>query len=431
MAERYDMLIVGAGPAGLAAAHAAASHGARVGLIDAQARPGGQVWRHDVLHSAPRAAREAIVGLKGVDWLAGHQVVAAEPSALRVETASGNTLLSYDSLVLATGARELLLPFPGWTLPGVTGAGGLQALAKQGWSVAGKRVVIAGSGPLLLAAAATLRKHGAHLQGIYEQAPASRVHGFARQLVRWPARATQAIALRAQLAGVPYRFGSFVRRAHGESALRMVEIEGPHETTAIDCDLLAVGYGLVPNTELAQMLGCATVQHGAHPQVQVDAQLRTSVASIYAAGEANGIGGLAVARLEGAIAGHMAAGDLRAAAALIPKRDKARGFAELLSTHFALDPRVRQLADAATLICRCEDVALGELDGFSDARAAKLATRCGMGACQGRICGTALAELGRFPRSGSRPPLFPTRLATLAGATTVFSSDDEYRGSRS
>ena len=428
MAEHYDVLVVGAGPAGMAAARAAATHGVRVGLIDAQPRPGGQVWRHDVRQPAARSAREAIDALHGVELLTRCQVVAPEPSALRVETAGGGALLSYGSLVLATGARELLLPFPGWTLPGVSGAGGLQALAKQGWPVAGKRVVIAGSGPLLLAAANTLRAHGARLAGIYEQASASMVHAFARQLMYWPARAIQAAGLRARLANVPYRFGSFVQRARGEAEVQQVDIEGPHGVHAVDCDLLAVGYGLVPNTELAQLLGCAMAYHGAHPQVQVDAFLRTSVANIFAAGEACGISGLATARIEGAIAGHMAAGQAGAANALLPQRERERRFGALLAQHFALDPRLRTLADAQTLVCRCEDVTLGELDGFTDARAAKLSTRCGMGACQGRICGTALAELGRFPRSGGRPPLFPARLATLAGRAPLPASD-AYRGS--
>lgn len=423
MTEHYDVLVIGAGPAGLAAASTAAAHGVRVGLLDAQARPGGQVWRHDVRKAAPRAARESIAALGKVTLLAQHSVIANEGGALRVETPHGSALLGYNALVLATGARELLLPFPGWTLPGVTGAGGLQALAKQGWPVAGKRVVVAGSGPLLLAAAATLRAHGAKLVGIHEQASAGSVRAFAAQLLHWPARATQALSLRARLLGVPYHQGSVVRHAHGEDAVRVVEIEDAHGTTCVDCDLLAVGYGLVPNVELAQLLGCALDRSQLHPHVQVDELLRTSVPAILAAGEACGIGGLAVARIEGAIAGHMASGDTDAARALLPQRDRARRFGALLARHFAPGPRVHALATPQTLVCRCEDVTLGALDGYADARDAKLATRCGMGACQGRICGTALAELGRFPRGAGRPPLFPARLATLAGLAPSPSDD--------
>ena len=428
MREHYDVLVAGAGPAGLAAAQTAAAHGARVGLLDAQARAGGQVWRHDVLRPAPRAARKAIDALQGVELLARHGVVAVESSALRVETAQGSRLLSFDSLVIATGARELLLPFPGWTLPGVTGAGGLQALAKQGWPVAGKRVVVAGSGPLLLAAADTLRKHGAQVLGIYEQAASAAIGSFVRQLRHWPARAWQAAGLRLRLAGVPYRFGSFVRKAHGDDAVHRVDIDTPAGMQTVECDLLAVGYGLVPNTELAQLLGCVLDDAATHPRVQVDSLLRTSVPNLYAAGEACGIGGLAVARIEGAMAGHMACGRAVPANALVPRRDRERRFGALLARHFALDPRLRMLADDRTTVCRCEDVPLGALAGFGDARAARLATRCGMGACQGRICGTALAELGRFPRGGARPPVFPARLATLAGLATL-SSDDARRGS--
>lgn len=422
MSRHFDILVVGAGPAGLAAAQAASSHGARVGLLDAQPRQGGQVWRHDTRHGAPVAAQKAFAALERsggqVQWLAQHQVVASGSNTLLVETPSGATQLGFGALVLATGARELLLPFPGWTLPGVSGAGGLQALAKQGWPVAGKRVVVAGSGPLLLAAAATLRKHGAKVLGIHEQASPAAMAGFAAHLWRWPARAAQALALRAQLAGIPYRFASFVRAAHGEDALGTIEIDGAHGVRRVDCDLLAVGYGLVPNVELAQMLGCAIDHTLTHPRVQVDALLRSSVNGVHAAGEACGIAGLAAARIEGRIAGHAAAGAMAAANALLPQRARARRFAGLLQRHFALDPRLRALATAATTICRCEDVSLAALEDFSDARAAKLATRCGMGACQGRICGTALAELGRFARGGNRPPLFPARLDTLAAADT-------------
>jgi NADPH-dependent 2,4-dienoyl-CoA reductase/sulfur reductase-like enzyme len=417
--RHYDVLVVGAGPGGLAAACTAAAYGRRVGLVDMQPRPGGQVWRHDVGHGVPRAARRAIArAAAGVELLTGAQVVDAERGVLRIERGDDALDTGYDALILATGARELLLPFPGWTLPGVSGAGGLQALAKQGFPVAGKRVLVAGSGPLLLVTATTLRRHGAQLLGIVEQAPRARVMRFARGLWRWPARAMQALQLQAQLAGVPRFDGHCVVAAHGHDTLEGVELEdAAGHRRRIDCDLLGAGFGLLPNVELAALLGCALEADGAHQRVQVDAWQRTSVDGIHAVGEACGIGGLHSARLEGAIAAHAACGQPQRAESLARRRDRARRFAATLACTFALQPKVRWLADPDTLVCRCEDVPLAALDRFGDARAAKLATRCGMGACQGRICGAALAELGRFPRSGGRPPLFPTRLATLAAAS--------------
>lgn len=419
--RHYDVLVVGAGPAGLAAARAAASHGARVGIVDAQPRAGGQVWRHDVAHGAPPMARRAldILAAGQVEWLAQTQVAMAQPGWLLADSPAGARQLQYGSLVLATGARELLLPFPGWTLPGVTGAGGAQALAKQGWPLAGRRVVVAGSGPLLLASAATLRRHGARVLGIHEQASRRALAAFALQLPRWPAKAVQAAALQVQLAGIGYHAGSVVVGAYGDTQLREVEIEGPRGRHRVACDQLAVGYGLVPNTELAELLGCRLERSGAHPQVAVDALLRSSVANVFAAGESLGIGGRDSARVEGAIAGHMAAGGTGAAQALQSRRRHLRAFANQLQRTFALAARVHALAHDDTLVCRCEDVPLRALRGFTDTRDAKLASRCGMGACQGRICGTALAELGlgdaeRSTDGGRRPPLFPVRLAALA-----------------
>ncbi|MEN4950301.1 FAD/NAD(P)-binding oxidoreductase [Stenotrophomonas sp. TWI819] len=423
--RHYDVLVVGAGPAGLAAARAAAAHGVRVGIVDAQPRAGGQVWRHDVAHGAPPMARRAldILGSGQVEWLAQTQVTMAQSGWLLADSPAGPRELHYGSLVLATGARELLLPFPGWTLPGVTGAGGAQALAKQGWPLAGRRVVVAGSGPLLLASAATLRRHGARVLGIHEQASRRALAGFALRLPRWPSKALQAAALQVQLAGIGYHAGSVVVGAYGDTQLREIEIEGPRGRHHIACDQLAVGYGLVPNTELAELLGCRLERSGAHPQVAVDALLRSSVANVFAAGEALGIGGRDSALVEGAIAGCMAAGGTDAAQALQSRRRQVRAFATELQRTFALDPRIHALAQDDTLVCRCEDVPLRALRGFTDPRDAKLASRCGMGACQGRICGTALAELGlgdaeRSTDGGRRPPLFPVRLAALADSFT-------------
>ncbi len=423
--RRYDVLVVGAGPAGLAAARAAASHGARVGLVDAQPRAGGQVWRHDVRRGMPAMARRAFAALAapGVDWLPGTQAVLAQPGWLLADGPRGALQLHYRALVLATGARELLLPFPGWTLPGVTGAGGAQALAKQGWPLRGKRVLVAGSGPLLLAAAATLRAHGAQLLGIHEQAPLHALRDFALRLPRWPGKALQALALRTRLAGVAYRAGSVVVAAHGDDVLREVEIDGPRGRARLACDQLAVGYGLVPDTGLAELLGCRLEAAGRHRRVAADALLRTSVDGVFAAGEALCIGGRDCARIEGAMAGHVAAGAEAPARALSARRRHARAFAGLLHETFALDPRIHALARPGTLVCRCEDVPLGALADLPDARDAKLASRCGMGACQGRICGTALAELGvcrpeASSDGGRRPPLFPVRLAALAESFT-------------
>lgn len=417
MTERYDVLVVGAGPAGLAAVRAAAGQGARVGLIDAQARAGGQVWRHDVRHGVPSLARRHLaVALESprVDWLAATRVVAVEAGGLLVEDAQHARRLEYDALILATGARELLLPFPGWTLPGVTGAGGLQALSKQGWPLADRRVVVAGSGPLLLAVAATARRHGAQVLGIHEQAGRDAMLRFAGGLWRWPSRLVQAASLRTHLAGVPYRWGSVVVAAHGDDRLREIDIDGPRGRQRIECDHLAVGYGLVPEVRLARMLGCDLTPEGAHRRVTVGTRQGTSVANVYAAGEVCGIGGRDSAIVEGAIAGHAATGSTTGLAALERRRRGARRFAAHLSRHFALVARVRELAAPDTLVCRCEDVPLSALDDFDDGRAAKLATRCGMGACQGRICGAALAEMGRCSPHGERPPLFPVRLESLA-----------------
>lgn len=425
MAERYDVVIVGAGPAGVAAADAALTHGARVAWIDAQANAGGQVWRKDCEHGWPRRARRIIARVlqhPHTTWMPQTQVIAAGQGELLLQNEQRAMRVAYGALILATGARELLLPFPGWTLPGVTGAGALQALTKQGWPLAGHRVVIAGSGPLLWATAVTAQRHGARVLGIYEQASANAVHGFARKLWRWPGKAWQAALLRSQLAGIPYRCASVLQRATGDDALRAIEVNGPRGVQRIECDHLAVGYGLIPNTELAQMLGCAMKHEGAHPYVAVDAMQRSSVVNIYAAGELCGIGGRDTAWFEGRIAG-LAATGAAVDASLQRRHRHARDFAGALRAHFMLDPSIYDLATPDTLICRCEDVPLQALDNYTDARSAKLATRCGMGACQGRVCGTALAELGRFARSGQRPPLFPARLATLCDTSS--SSDNQ------
>ncbi|HMD73628.1 MAG TPA: FAD-dependent oxidoreductase, partial [Steroidobacteraceae bacterium] len=234
------------------------------------------------------------------------------------------------------------------------------------------------------------------------------------RLIAWPARAVQALTLRAALAGIPYRCGEFVVAAHGEHRLQALDIHTQAGLHRLDCDYLAIGYGLVPNVELAQLLGCRLETDARHARIATDNVQRTSVANVYAAGEVCGIGGCAAARIEGRIAGLAAAGSAQVHGTLRLRLRHARRFAELLAARFELDERIRSLAAPDTVICRCEDVTMAALEPYRDAREAKLATRCGMGACQGRICGAALTELRRFSSAQIRPPLFPARLASLS-----------------
>ena len=251
-----DVLVIGAGPAGMAAALAAAEGGAQVLVIDDNPLPGGQIWRDGPGASLPPVAqkhRDALAGHANIRVCSGARVVdAPAPHELLIEDATSAWRQPWKKLILCTGARELLLPFPGWTLPGVTGAGALQALIKAGLPVAGERIVIAGSGPLLLAAAASAKHAGATVLRVAEQAPLSSLAGFAMQLVRWPAKAVQAVTLLDK----SFRTGSHVLSASGNLRLTSVRLQRGNDVETIDCDRLACGFGLVPNTGLAQFLGC-------------------------------------------------------------------------------------------------------------------------------------------------------------------------------
>ncbi|MBV7537408.1 NAD(P)/FAD-dependent oxidoreductase [Duganella sp. sic0402] len=417
--KQYQVLVVGAGPAGLAAAHAAATRGAQVGVIDDNPYPGGQIWRGAAgSQSDPRAAQllDALRTLENVEFLQQTRVMyAPQPQQLLVQTAGGSATLHYHQLILATGARERLLPFPGWTLPGVTGAGGLQALSKGGYPLEGKRVVVAGSGPLLLAAAATLKSKGAHIVAIIEQAATPSLLRFVFGLLATPAKITQALQLRAQLGGVPYWHNSYVHSAHGDGTLQSVQVQRgyEHELDLLQCDYLACGYGLLPNVELAQALGCATTVRNAQTVVQVDEWQHTSQPGVYCAGEGTGIGGVDLALAEGRIAGLVASGQQAQARTHFATRTRWSKFAERLAHAFALRSELRTLAGDDTIVCRCEDVCHADLRTQTSWRSAKLQTRCGMGPCQGRICGGATEVLYGWRPDAVRLPISPTRISSI------------------
>jgi NADPH-dependent 2,4-dienoyl-CoA reductase/sulfur reductase-like enzyme len=421
-----QILIVGAGPAGIAAAIRAAECGKQVVVVDdnpVPASPGGQIWRGDQTQPSFPEAREWFTRLKSVNvnFAQGARIFAqSEAGCLLAETADGWCELRFEKLILATGARERFLPFPGWTLPGVAGAGGLQALAKSNYPVAGKRIVVAGSGPLLMAVAAYLKKRGAEVLLIAEQAGWNRLLRFGAALIGQPSKIAQAVSLKKQLAGVPYLPGCWPVAAKGKDKLEAVTLRRGDKSWEVECDYLACGFYLVPNVELAAMLGCA-IENGA---VKVNEFQQTSLPGVYCAGETTGIGGLELSLVEGQIAGLVAAGRQDEARRLFAERVKQWRFAEALNRTFALREELRALPTAETLVCRCEDVSFERLQKQTSWREAKLQTRCGMGPCQGRICGAATEFLFGWGMESVRPPVFPARLENLATALKSSTNTD-------
>jgi NADPH-dependent 2,4-dienoyl-CoA reductase/sulfur reductase-like enzyme len=411
----FDVLVVGAGPAGMAAASVTSKHGACVCLIDDNAKPGGQIWRGNHGHGDPRcAALQSSLAAARVDLRRESRVVAHPASnVLRIESLTGFEDIGFRRLILATGARELFLPFPGWTLQGVMGVGGLQAMVMGGLPIEGKRVVLSGSGPLLLAVAAALARKGAHVLGIFEQASAARVMTFGMQLVRFPGKLREGAAYRAAARRAPYLTGAWVVEAHGDRSLQAVTVSVNGALRTIECDYLGCGFHLIPNLELPRLLRCQ-IRSG---YVEVNGTQETSVPGIFCAGESTGIGGLEKALCEGEIAGLVCDG--QSSAHLFKRRDHQLWFARQLDRAFALRPELKELVAPDTFVCRCEDVRWGALDSMLSWREAKLHTRCGMGPCQGRICGPATEFLFGWNSEHARPPIFPARVSTIACAAEI------------
>lgn len=433
-----DLAIVGAGPAGLAAAVTAAGLGLRVTLLDAGERPGGQYYRHpapglgaqrpEALHhgwaafARREAALRAHVSAGRIAYLPGHHVwtVVPDGGAWTLHAVAGPEeearAVRARAVLLATGSYERQLPFPGWTLPGVVGAGGAQAMLKSGLVLPGKRIIVAGSGPLLLAAAGSLAAAGARVPAVVEAAAYTGYAGHVPALLRNPGKLAEAVTYGSALLRRHIRLLTrhAVTEAHGTGRVEAVTVARldrdwrpvPGTARRIPCDAVAVGHGLVPQLELATGLGCAT-RPGTDGTVALalDAEQRTSVPGIWSAGETGGIGGAQLALLEGeiaacAIAAQVIAGrPAPAPAALARRRDRLRAFAEAMGAAHRPGAGWTGWLRDDTDVCRCEEVPAGRIReavadlGAGDARTVKLLTRCGMGWCQGRMCGPAVAAL--------------------------------------
>jgi NADPH-dependent 2,4-dienoyl-CoA reductase/sulfur reductase-like enzyme len=415
-----EVAVIGAGPAGIAAATTAAEAGLPVVLLDDNPQPGGQIWRGETKSSERPVAARWLSRLEAtaVRKIHSARVFLADQANLFAELPSGVAHVTFRKLIVAAGSRERFLPFPGWTLPGVMGAGGLQALIKAGLPVNGKRVVIAGTGPLLLAVAAFAAKHGASVVCIAEQTSLRRLarFGFSALLSK---KSREAAELLWQLRGVPYWKNAWPVASLGETAVERVQMSHNGAIRDLACDYLACGYDLVPSIELAQLLGCS-LRDGF---VVVDENQKTSIAEIYCAGEMTGIGGAERSLLQGRIAGYAAAGQISRAQELFSKRNALERHVRAQRKAFALRIELKSLPQEKTLICRCEDVAFGNLRLHNSWRLAKLLTRCGMGPCQGRVCGAAAQFLFGWDTGEIRPPVFPVSTSSLAAAAAGASSE--------
>jgi NADPH-dependent 2,4-dienoyl-CoA reductase/sulfur reductase-like enzyme len=436
-----DVLVLGAGPAGMAAATEARSRGLSVLLLDENALPGGQI--HRAVES--RAAKDAqdrdgaalvtAFRASGTDYRPGATLWAVEPGGKVFWSEAGAARsITAGRLILCAGATERPLPIPGWTLPGVMSVGAAQIALKSAGLVPEGRVWIAGQGPLLLLYAAQALDRGGRLAGIIDLSPAGAFSRAARHLPRalmapeYLLRGLQ-WERRIRAAGVPIRRAARIA-AEGEGRLTRILVDGLPEPA----DLLLLHDGVVPNTQVTRAIaGCAHEWDPAQRCFRpvLDAWGNTSVEGVMVAGDSGGIGGGRAAALAGRLAAIEAA---RALGRLSrDQRDAVAGRTRLelnrqMAPRAFLDALFPPLPPAAiadaTILCRCEEVTAGRVRqavalGCLGANQTKAFTRAGMGPCQGRICGPAVhgvvaAARGVDP-AGVDPfrTRFPTKPLTL------------------
>ena len=489
MPEPFQVAVVGAGPAGLAAAAHAAAGGLSVVLIDAGARPGGQYWRHPdpSLGAAERdrhhdwkAFTALSAGLRDVRHLSRTQVALVDPGTpfrlhlarVSADVEPGPDVVTATDLILCPGGYDRQLPVPGWDLPGVLTAGGVQALITGSGTRPGNRAVIAGTGPFLLSVATAYAAAGGQVVAVCEANNPTRWARHVHRAAQAPGKAREAVQYAAAFARhrIPYRPRTAVIRMIGEREVRgavlaRLDADGrvkPGTARDVEADLVAFGWGFTPSLDLPLALGAETrLDADGSLVVAVDDQQRTSVPRVRVAGEASGVGGAQLARLEGELAARsLVAGTTgttattsttattgttgtagtteQSLAALRRRIGRARAFAQAMHAAHPVPAAWTQWLTGDTIVCRCEEVRVAavrdavEQLGAADPRTVRSLTRVGMGRCLGRVCGDAcarlVADLTHAPltlddvRSTSRralaAPLTLDRMARLDAAAT-------------
>jgi NADPH-dependent 2,4-dienoyl-CoA reductase/sulfur reductase-like enzyme len=468
LAPSYDLIVVGAGPAGLSAASVAASLGVETLLVDENGSVGGQIYRgigatpvkeqsvlgadywHGTDLAAEFAGSDAAYLAGGTTWsVAPVSGPGGEWAGLEIGVSHGGTarLIAAKHVIGATGALERPFPIPGWTLPGVMTAGAAQIALKTAGLVPDGRVVVAGSGPLLYLLTAQLRAAGAQISTMLDTTPRANWLGAARHaldFLRSPYLGKGLKLLVAALKGMRVVRGVTAIRAEGEAELRQVSFMRGSKSEAIPCDLLLLHQGVVPNISMSNALGCA--HEWDHAQLawrpRVDAWFETTIRGFSVAGDGAGIAGAEAAALRGRVAALGAASRLgklpevardRMAAPVreeLGRLSRGRSFLDALyrpAQQFRVPP------NDETIVCRCEEISAGSIRetlklGVHGPNQLKAFLRCGMGPCQGRMCGLTVTELIAQERGVSpaevggyrlRPPFKPITVGEIASLPTT------------
>jgi len=454
--NRFEVVIVGMGPAGMSAAIELCKFGISPCILDENPAPGGQIYRQ--LADAFSTQNRAFMGIKQQK---GKKLVAEflglrdkiqimnqtqvwgsfENNTLALNRDGQNALVNFERLILAEGAQERSIPFPGWTLPGIMTLGGMQKMVLYDRLLPGRRFLVAGCSPLILPTASALLEAGAEIVGISAtngimdafklMFPAFRQQGLVKEIISyakpvWKAR-------------IPRLTATIVVKAAGQNKLEEVTlakvdaggkpITGSEKTYSVDS--LAISYGFSPGNRLARLLGTEQEYnpHQACFVPVIDDNMQTTIPGVYVAGDGTGIGGADMAEVQGKIAAIHIAGQMGKLGAdqvqgklspLMAARRRILGYASTLNRVFAPKPGFYEVMDDETIVCRCEQVPLGEIKkGITDYELKDMREikrmRCGMGLCQGRTCestitqimvqqGVPMEEIGYM---NLRPPLNP------------------------
>jgi NADPH-dependent 2,4-dienoyl-CoA reductase/sulfur reductase-like enzyme len=440
------IIVIGAGPAGLAAAEAASRNGTEVAMLDASSRMGGQYWRHRIHVTGYRSERgnrlfAKVLAADSVTYISEASVWSAqrEGDLIRVNYLQGGSESSLiaEKVILATGAYDRTLPFPGWDQPGSMTPGAAQALLKGQGVLPGKKIIVAGTGPFLLPVATGLAEAGAEIVGLFDanspirwalslQALMENISKFAELLYYAQLLRKHSITPRFGRAVTAFNDGvATISRVHPNFEIKE---EG---SRSIQVDVVAVGWGFVPDVSLGGILGCSQrVDSDGTVIFDVDKNQQSSQPHIWIAGEATGIGGADLSLIEGEIAGLAASGQ-KIEKSLVLERARKQRFADALKRTYPVRDGWREWITPSTIICRCEEVTSQEITnsvselGAEDSRTSKLFTRAGMGLCQGRMCSRNVSEIvsgitqcavvdGERIAASNRPTAAPISLGQLA-----------------